>query len=341
MQQKALNLGPVYTFKNYRDLCRTLNLDIKKGGNSKTAQLNFLNRYIFNLEKSNQGNSITAHQFKFLIPYETYYSENASVHEIIADILYCYFRDNPDKDFIHCTENQLYELLGMVNSKYISTRKNTYQFKKAKEETVKIKNYYMRQFFSDSSNYIRSLFFSANLKTLKQESIINYEKTVNVVLKICYKNHQKAFLFTTNTLSQEEQNFLFNIKKEQMDKMGVENMWSLIHSKKYSEYIKRVKETIQSSNAYAWCKYYEYYYEQYLIKPIFLEYCENRLPSSFYKHLLNSKVYKSMCTFVEKQKEKALTTEDCQVPVLLENTINKNIYMYYEYSHFINEYILL
>ena len=109
-----LDLSNIYEgmyIKDYRELCRLLNLEITTGY-SKQVQLREISRYMDILKTENNNSYLVLEIYDKPIPSNV----NSKYTQFIQDIL-LYYLAKEDKHVIYLNKGQLIKILGLVNDK--------------------------------------------------------------------------------------------------------------------------------------------------------------------------------------------------------------------------------
>ena len=121
LQLDTSNIKQGMVFKNYKELCFMLGLDVKNG-KSKTIQMREIERYM-DLLKTENGNS-----YIVLDVYDKPLPNNvkSKYTYLIQDILLSYLAKE-NEHVVYVNKNDLIKILGLANDKYIEYKKDKKQ----------------------------------------------------------------------------------------------------------------------------------------------------------------------------------------------------------------------
>ncbi|MCI8605106.1 MAG: hypothetical protein HFE79_13345 [Ruminiclostridium sp.] len=266
MNTEKIKAGDI--FSNYREICRTLNEEIKEG-DSKKAQLKEFERY-FQYEK---------HGRKFLIldVYDTPLPKNDKRKDgnrkiyvtYIESILltYLYRLDNNTGYF---TKKQLWRLLGMINQLY-----GKVNIDDLREYDSNITPWELNKFYQRCDYKLSSILFSS-LNSLKNRSLITYEEQYVIT-----KNNKK------HIADDEEKKIILEAEKIALSQMGFYSKSHVALCFKLNEFYKNVNSYLNEH--YKWKEIYKQYKIIFLDKPYLME-AMNENEILLNKLLLNEKV---------------------------------------------------
>ncbi|MBU9714450.1 hypothetical protein [Evansella tamaricis] len=213
-------------FKNYKELCLELDIEIKKNTNSKNAQLKELSRYC---RYHTEGH-------KFIID-EVYNNpkpkeDNRGKQGVFTHLMQTLIMDylvEQNKQTVYVTRNHLLHHIRMMNKNYTYCSENVPQLSKMKKIEEKI----IYDFFNTTNSNFKSAFMSV-LANLRNRSLIMYEK----VTSICQKDniHRPA--------TEDEKESIQRCEKEVLNELGYKEMSHVRISSKWNEFKKRMSQLL-------------------------------------------------------------------------------------------------
>lgn len=230
--------------KNYREMCKLLGEEIKKGGKSKILQLKDWERY-FSFKREKQ---------KFIIV--TVYKEpkpkidkrqngnnNNNIYgEIVQKLLMNMLINNNGK--LSAPISYYLIELCMTNQNY-----SHYQYnQKELAEILDIDKFSVDYFYLTSKNNFRGIFERA-LKNLVKKQYIMWEKVMMIKSGYNYK-----------VATQEEQRVIHEAEEKALKDMGYKNVQKINLAGKYKKYQEKLMEIIEKKIEI------DYFYYNYLIR---------------------------------------------------------------------------
>ncbi|WP_425203640.1 hypothetical protein [Priestia megaterium] len=240
---KIENISEGQIFKNYKELCKELEIPVKSS-NSKKAQFSELSRYCKFVKV---GHSIHIHEVydQIIDKIETRGRKNIygdMVQLLIADIL-----AKSEDHVVTLSRNSLLRTINMINKNYGFCIQHVKQLSKLTE----IEEAVIYDFYNNSNNSLKQAIESA-LKNLEKRCVIWYERVMKVAL-LHSSNHRLA--------TDEEKTIIMEAKKETLKKLGYteEDEVLIRKSKDYGKFKKGVEEIIKEKSDIS------YYYNAYKI----------------------------------------------------------------------------
>jgi hypothetical protein len=227
------------TFKNYKELCLELDMEIKVSANSKKAQFRELECYC---KFTKIGHKITIEEV-YDVPKQKIENRGTSsiygnlAQMLIADLLaQC-------NGHISISKTKLMFTIGMINGNYSECRELVSKLAKYTD----IHESFIYDFYNTSISSFRSIIETA-LKNLMDKRIIMY----NTVIKVHDKNK-----FNTRIATEKELQLIMNIEKGILDEMGYEKISIIRVSKDWKKFRLKVNELLNKQNDI------EYYFTAY------------------------------------------------------------------------------
>jgi len=202
------------TFKNYKELCKELEMPVKTS-NSKKAQLKELQRYC-KLIKS-------GHSFTVVEVYNTPLKKldnrgkNSIYNDLIQTLIIDYLLDS-NKKINYITKHKLLKYLQMINDNYTYCSKNIPYL----SIYTNIDEYIIQDFFNTSNSNFQHAIENA-LYNLRDKSIAISEK----VIMVCNKNfiHKEATDKDKDIILQCEKEILNEFNFKELTHVRISNRW--------------------------------------------------------------------------------------------------------------------
>jgi hypothetical protein len=197
--------------KNYKELCKLLNLEVVSG-NSKKAQLNNLERYFKNKKDGNKY-IITEIYNKPLEKLHDKSKGNNSIYITYIESLLLKLLSNQKKQTLVCTKNYLLVALGIVDVKYID--------KNCQNKIAKIKefkDYEMNEFNNRAYQTLDRILFSS-LKNLKRRCLITFEEELHYT-----KINENTGVSYEDNVTEDEFRKYTSLKRATLDEMEIDNL---------------------------------------------------------------------------------------------------------------------
>lgn len=284
------------TFKNYKELCFELGMEIKSSTNSRNAQLKELERYCcFNK---------IGHKFTIEEVYETPKNKidnrGGNYNTIYGDVIQILIVDllAQCKGHISISRSKLMNTIGMINDNYSEGRETVPQLSKYIEMDEK----FIYDFYNTSTSNFRSTIETA-LKNLMDKRVIMY----NTVIKISEKGS-----YHTRTAKENELDLIMNIEKKTLEEMGYEQISAVRVSKHWKKFKQIVSDLLHEQSEI------DFYYTAYdiTINENYIDEERNKLVDLLLakvkrqdsKTELNQTVYKNILSNAQKRHEKGFTS---------------------------------
>ncbi|UOE57296.1 hypothetical protein [Cytobacillus oceanisediminis] len=237
------------TFKNYKELCLELGMEIKKSTNSKNAQYKELARYC---DYSKVGHQITINEvFSEQKPKIDNRKNNNSVYRGLVEFLVCDYLAQYEGN-ICPSRNELMLRIGMINVNYGFCSQNVAKlsayFESTKKRTMDEKLIY--DFYNKNNGNFKGIVESA-LDSLMDKRVIRYSKVRKVHLNNEYLNR---------VADPEEEYIIDDTEKEVLIELGYESMFLVRQSKDWLKFKTKVSNLLSERT------HIKYYYNAYNIR---------------------------------------------------------------------------
>lgn len=226
MNLSKLEIGK--TFKNYKELCVELDMEIKNSTNSKNAQLKELARYC---DFSKIGHKIKIEKIHDF-PKEKVDNRGGSHNSIYGDIVQLLITDLLAQcdGHVSISRSKLMVSIGMVNINYGECRENVPKLSKYAEVDEKV----IYDFYNTSTSSFRGIIETA-LNNLMDKRVIMYNKIVKVSEKSRYG---------TRSATEDELELIMNIEKEVLEEFGYKQISSVRVSKNWNKFKRKTKKML-------------------------------------------------------------------------------------------------
>ncbi len=286
-------------FKNYKDLCIQMGLEIKKSTNSKKAQFKELSRYC-KYSKSGQKIIIeevfeTVHD-KVDMRYKSIYRD--VVQLLIADLL------AQRKGRITISKSKLMTAIGMVNLNYNECKQN---IPKLVTYTEINKNVIFDFYNTSASSF--SWIIESSLDDLMDRRVIMYKKVIKVAELI--DKGEELYNFSNRIADNYETETIMRIEKETLEELGYIQISQVRMSKNWNKFKVITKKKAKYELGI------EYYYTAYdiIVNDDYIEKERNKLASLLLekvkreqsKEELNNLIYDNVIKNAEKRHSKGFT----------------------------------
>jgi hypothetical protein len=282
------------TFKNYKELCLELGMEIKKSADTKNAQFKELARFC----KLNKiGHKIFIEEV-YTTPLPK--TENRGKDSIYGNLIQLLITDLLAQcdGHISISRSKLMLTIGMINCNYSECRELVQKLAKYTEIDEKV----IYDFYNTSTNSFKSVVETA-LKSLMDKRVIMYNK----VIKISEKDK-----YTTRTATEKELNLIMDVEKLILDELGYKQISSVRVSKDWKTFRTKSKHLLQqrSDIDFYFTAYDITIHEKYIVEE------RNELVSLLLKQVnrqeskdeLNQLIYTNLLLNAQKRHEKAFTS---------------------------------
>lgn len=241
---KIENLEEGMVLKNYRELCKVLEMEVK-GGNSKKAQLRELNSFV-DIRKHDKGNSFTVEEIyeQQKLNLNTVTDGNNSVYSKDIQVLIINLLAKSDRKIELISITQLLKMIQMVNQNYNRSNWSIHQLHKE----TKIDKSLINEFYSETQTTLKSYVETA-LNALRRKALIIWSK--EVVVSIDDYEHRRA--------TKEEKEIILSTERETLQEMGLKDFKGAFLTGQWNKFKKNVNRVL-----YDECEI-RYYYESYSI----------------------------------------------------------------------------
>lgn len=266
---KIQNIKQGQIFKNYKELCKALEVDIK-AGKAKILQLKDFNRY-FTYKK--QGIKYVIDEIYEISKEKVDGRENnkgGNNRVFVDDIekLILHILHESKDDMVSISRNRLYRKLNMINDNYIVARNNV----PILSEFINLPQEAIYEFYDNSNSSLKNT-VERNLKRLRSKALIMWEATTTVAIyetdiEKDILNQPKLseggnLLYETKlkhrVASKEEKKFILKCEKEVMFSLGCETLQKVFLLGKWRTFKKEVEKKLKEATNI------QYYYDTYTI----------------------------------------------------------------------------
>jgi hypothetical protein len=313
MNIKKLKIGQ--TYKNYKELCLELGIEIKASTNSKNAQLRELSRYC----KYNK----VGHKFFIEEVYSTPLPHienrgktegsrnNNSVYGEMVQLLILDLLAQCRKGHLSISRSKLMLTINMINENYGFCGE---QVKKL-GEYAEIEEGIIYDFYNTSNSNFKSVIEKA-LNNLMDKRIIWYD----MITKVCEMGTRIHRLAT-----QEEKEIIRDSEKLILDELGYKQVSQVRCSKHWKLFKGKVKNLLNENGEieYYYFAYDIYANEKYLQeeRKELLKFLLEQVEREEYKGELNATVYYNLIENAKKRHEKGFTSQKMSKYRLQDNYI--------------------
>jgi len=223
LQLDLSNIKEGMYIKNYKELCKLLNLPISSG-NTKIMQLREIDRYMDLLKDNNSY--IVLEIYDKPIPSNI----NSKYTQFIQDILLSYLAKE-DKHVIYLNKSELIKILGLVNNKYIEYRRDKNKLLNIADE------YNINEFYKRCDAKILSI-LESSLKSLKKRLLLDYSDAY----KIVYLTNKG---YDTRIADIEEHRYILSVKKRVLEEFKLKSEYLIYLYNLKERYFKRINEIVE------------------------------------------------------------------------------------------------
>ena len=257
------NLKKGMIIKNYKELCNILDIKVTTG-NAKKSQLTDLLQYC---QYHKEGNKFIIDSiYSTMKPKEDkrQYAIHSKYAEDIQDLLLYTLYNLNDKEEICWSCNTLLHTLSMINSDYITGRKDMDKL----SNNINMNKEYVYDFYNNSHKSLKSKLETA-LNILSKKALIICEKVLMIVkeqvnikyndLNIPVIKDGKVLYETYETISEatkEEKQLVLRLKHNCFNKLDLKNEQDIITHGKWSKYETLLNEEFKNQSI-KYC-YYAY-----------------------------------------------------------------------------------
>lgn len=276
------------TFKNYKELCKELEIPVK-GGKGKQYQLEDLKRYC---KYKKEG-----HKFIIEEVYDKPKIKNNESFIRLIELLLLDLLAQKDDQRIITTKDQLLRQMNMINQNYIYGKKSIPKL----AEYIDVNRAIVYDFFNTSDSSFRSTIERA-LKSLFDRRSIFYKRIIMI------KRNNKFKHEIANT---KEEEFIISCESKTLEEMGFDKVSEVISQGKWDLFKYRVNDLIKKNKEFN----IEYYYLAYditlnqtgILKSYnnILELILKDMKRNEYKNKLNKKVIERFLQNAKIRQEKA------------------------------------
>lgn len=244
-----IKLGEIIS---YKELCVRLNIPYYSSGNQKKSQIKELKRY-FDYETINRKWLITEIYSSPLDKEARAVPSNSIYVKYVECILLRHLASQP-KNEIYITDNKLWLLLGMINSKY--------NFYKDKYEDLETENELMtffevNNFYQRSHSYLSKI-INNSLNSLERRVLIHYSKVYMIGRYVDDGKGVQHFEINEATVDEVEK--ILETKRNMLKEFGLETETQLMF--KNIKFKREFYDTLDNAyeEIYGWTKVYKAYH---------------------------------------------------------------------------------
>lgn len=220
------NLKENMYIKNYRELCKLLNLNVCTG-KSKILQLKEINRYIDLLKDDNTNGYIVLEIYDKPIPHDVHSKYTKFIQNILL-----YYLSKEDVPVKYINKNELIRTLGLVNSKYI-------EYKYHKDKLLDIADEYnILEFYKRCDAKILSI-LESSLKSLKKRLLLDYSDAY----KIYYLDNHGNYVY--KIANPEEHQYILGVKKRILDKFNLKSEYQIYFRNLTDKYYHAINSVVE------------------------------------------------------------------------------------------------
>lgn len=229
------NIKPGMRIKNYRELCRLMDIPIKTG-EAKIKQLKEINEYItydkdkyaFIIKTINDKKIL--HQ-EYIPPRNLQYKNSKRIYsKYIQHILLQYLSTNTTKGIIYMNKIDLYRILGFVNKNFGSSKAEKEFLNIFNNITMEELNVVKTQAFAKMNSILKSA-----LNSLRSKRLISYFTEVTIE----EKNG------STRTATDEEIQKIDSIEHNILKELGCSHIWQIYEKRLYNVFYEKVHNEME------------------------------------------------------------------------------------------------
>src|SRR5690606_24969987 len=232
------NISEGQVFKNYKEFCKELNIEPKRGGNSRVTQINEIRRYC---DYENEGHKIIIREIydEPIEKMETRGRKSIYTEVFTLAIAECLRRR--DSSFFYITKNRLLTEIKAINTNYAFGM----QYIEAVANLADTDKWTVREFYGNSGstfNYI----VSTCLDKLKADTYLRYNTVTMVGLKS--GGHREATI--------EDNTIIMETEHAVLEEMELQEVPSIPGSPLTSRFRGKVKWKLAENEE---CEFTHYY----------------------------------------------------------------------------------
>ncbi|MDQ0975877.1 hypothetical protein QFZ31_005755 [Neobacillus niacini] len=229
MKLEKLKSGQV--FKNYKEMCLDLEMDIKSSTDSKKAQYKELARYC-DYQKDGHKILIKSVYENPLPKIENRGKSEGSRRSIYGNTIQLLIADllAQSDGYISISRNKLLASIGIVNSNFGECGQHLKKLSKYAEMDERV----IYDFYNTNNSNFRSMIESA-LNNLEDKRVIMYSTVTKV--------HEKG-KYSPRIATQEEITQIMKYEKDTLEQMGFKQISEVRVSKKWKQYQRKVQQLL-------------------------------------------------------------------------------------------------
>jgi hypothetical protein len=295
MEECKMNIEKIYvgqTFKNYKEMCVELEMEIKNSTNSKNSQYKELERFC--IYRKSGHKIIIEEVYEHPLPK----IDNNSIYGTLIQLLITDLLAQC-KGQISISRSKLMLSIGMVNCNYSECRELVQKLAKYTDIDEKV----IYDFYNTSTSSFKSLIETA-LKSLMDKRVIMYNKIIKVSDKDKY---------STRTATEKELNLIMDIERSILDELGYKQISSVRVSKDWKKFRLKSKQLLQENSDidFYFTAYDITIHEKYIVEErnelmnLLLEKAKRQES----KDELNQLIFANLLLNAQKRHEKAFTSK--------------------------------
>ena len=231
LELNTSNIQEGMIIKNYKELCKLLNLNITTG-KSKILQLKEIDRYMDLLKDKNSY--IVLEIYDKPIP-----SNVSSKYTHLIQNILLYYLSKQDNTVIYLNKNDFIRILGLANNKYIE-----YKYKQKELTKLNVDDFNIAEFYKRCDAKILSI-LESSLKSLKKRLLIDYSDAY----KIYYLDSNGNYKY--RVADTEEHQYILGVKKNALDSLGLKSEYQIYLNNSLKEkYYKIINTTVEEDRCW-------------------------------------------------------------------------------------------
>ena len=269
---KIENLKEGQVIKNYKELCKVLEIEPKNGGESKKSQLKDIERYI-KYEKQGQKFIIIKIYDNPKEKIDKRVNNKGGNNTVFADDIEKLILNMLSKskdDTVTIARGQLYKALSMCNNNYLIGRSNINKL----SEIIEIPSSSIYDFYDYNSSKLRDT-IERNLRRLRSKALITWKNTTTVVVtevelqlnelgEPIYDKKTKSIKYNAKTVhrlaDKFEEKLILKYEEEVLKEMGIDTIQKVFLLGKWKYFKQQVENKLRENDTNI-----DYYYDSYTI----------------------------------------------------------------------------
>jgi len=229
-----INLSEGLTVKNYPEMCKLLDEEIKDGSRNKKFQMEDWKRY-FTFEKKGQKFIITEIYDKPLDKNDKRAQGNNKEYIQHIELLLLNYLSKQKGFKATFTVKKLFLMLSMINQSYIDK-----DYNKIKENSF-VTDWHINNFYQRSYQKLKEVLFGS-LRNLKNRRLIDYEELTMINIREIVDG--KLLQNNIRIADENEKNYIRDTQREVLKEMKLESITQVFLKYKTEAFYKRVNELL-------------------------------------------------------------------------------------------------